>query len=182
VTVDGPAGVTGAGVGVWFAEEEPQPDTRHKPIARKITHGTLHQFLRFTRKRYGTANIARTAASEPELAPPRCLPTPELGRAMSSDAEFTFVVIVNVVVATAPLGVSVTGEKLHAVAAGRPEHAKDVEALKPPLGVMLIVVVVELPGATLALDGESDIAKSGGGETTICTGSDTEAALFVSPR
>jgi hypothetical protein len=93
----------------------------------------------------------------------------------------TLVEMVMVAVAAAVVGMTLAGEKVHEVYAGRPEHLSEVDAEKPPAGVMLTMLVVELPGVMVALEGESETAKSGGCETTIDSAVETDDPLLPSP-
>ena len=89
--------------------------------------------------------------------------------------------MVMVAVAAAVVDMTLAGEKVHEVYAGRPEHLSEVDAEKPPAGVMLTMLVVELPGVMVALEGESETAKSGGCETTIDSAVETDDPLLPSP-
>ena len=71
----------------------------------------------------------------------------------ASKAKFAVVVIVTVVDAGEPAGVTLAGLKEHDAACGNPEHAKVVFAVNPPEGVSVIVDVVELPAATVTVAG-----------------------------
>jgi hypothetical protein len=72
------------------------------------------------------------------------------------------VVIVILVVTTAPEGVTVEGEKLQLAPAGTPEQLKLTAELNPLLGVTEIVVVPLCPAVTVIEIGETVIEKSGG--------------------
>lgn len=78
-------------------------------------------------------------------------------------AAFTLLWIVIVVVeAAVPFGVTVAGLKEHVEFAGRFEHVKVVAALKPFTGVTVTVVVAGVPAVTDALAGETESVKSAG--------------------
>ena len=79
------------------------------------------------------------------------------------------------------LGVTLAGLKVQVASTGKSEQAKNVGALKAFAGVMLTIEVVDWPLDIVALVGETEIVKSGGGVTTTETVFDVEAALLVSP-
>src|SRR6202521_4100828 len=95
------------------------------------------------------------------------------------------VVIVMVVVpATLPFGVTVAGEKLHAAPLGNPEHAKAVGWLKPLTGVMLIVSVPLFPRAIIRVAAPVARLKSGDDPavpTVSVVAADMLSANFESP-
>ena len=92
------------------------------------------------------------------------------------------VLIVSVVVAAAPLGVTVAGLNEHDADCGSPEHVKLVAAANPPDGVTVIVDVAELPAATVPLVGLDPNAKSPAPAViTTLTAFETEAGLLLSP-
>jgi hypothetical protein len=70
--------------------------------------------------------------------------------------------IVSVVVAAAPVGVTVAGEKPHDVPDGCPEQAKETAALNPFCGVMVTVTMPLAPDAMVNADGETAMVKVGG--------------------
>lgn len=78
--------------------------------------------------------------------------------------ELAAVVVMVMVVVTAaePLGVTEVGEKLHVDSDGKPEHVKLTAALNPFCGVILRVAVPVLPGATLMVGLFAPTVKSGG--------------------
>ena len=89
-----------------------------------------------------------------------------------------------VVTALAPLGVTVAGLKVQEALAGKPEQEKLTCWLNPPLGVMLTVVVAELPCAALPLVGLREMLKSPEGAEDVITrlvALEVEAALLLSP-
>jgi hypothetical protein len=98
-------------------------------------------------------------------------------------AVLIFVEMVNVEVTAAPLGVTLAGLKTHVESAGSPLQERLVAALKPLIGVIVTVTVVELPFVTVPLAGDWEIEKSGAGAalTVIATAVDTEALFPVSP-
>jgi hypothetical protein len=69
--------------------------------------------------------------------------------------------IVSIVEATAPDGVTVAGEKLHVVPAGKPEQLNDTDELNPFTGVIEIVLVPLCPGAIVSDAAEAVIEKPG---------------------
>ena len=101
-----------------------------------------------------------------------------------NDEVFTSVAIVIVVVAAAvPLGVTVAGEKLHVEFAGSPLHAKLTAWFKPPLGVMDTLIAADAPAVTVAVDGETPTVKSPvAPEVTVrVTAVEVDALKFVAP-
>ena len=101
-----------------------------------------------------------------------------------NDEVFTSVAIVIIVVAAAvPLGVTVAGEKLHVEFAGSPLHAKLTAWLKPPLGVTDTLIAADAPAVTLAVDGETPTVKSPvAPEVTVrVTAVEVDALKFVAP-
>ena len=78
---------------------------------------------------------------------------------------FALVLAVNVSVveAVVPDGVTVAGEKLHDVPAGKPEQLKDTDELNPFCGVTRIALASLCPGTTVSEAGEAAIEKSGTG-------------------
>ena len=79
------------------------------------------------------------------------------------------VVIVSVVEAAAPDGVTVAGEKLHNAPEGSPEQANETVELNPLRGATEIAVVPLCPEFRLNDTGEADTEKSGkaGGELMV---------------
>jgi hypothetical protein len=75
-------------------------------------------------------------------------------------AALAVVAIVRVVDAADPFGVTVAGLNEQDADCGNPEQAKLVTAENPPDGVTVIVVVAELPAATVALAGLAATVKS----------------------
>jgi hypothetical protein len=84
-------------------------------------------------------------------------------------------------VAADPFGVTEAGLNVHDVNDGSPEHASVVAAENPFAGVMLTVDDAELPPATVALAGESDMEKLGEPVTVKITTLELDGALLASP-
>lgn len=76
------------------------------------------------------------------------------------------VVIVIVVEAADPLGVTEAGEKLQVASDGRPEQAKVTAALNPLVGVTLSVTVALAPAATESVEVAAPMLKSTGNAAT----------------
>ena len=93
------------------------------------------------------------------------------------------VVIVSVVDAGAPLGVTVAGLNEQDASCGNPEHVKLVVAANPPDGVSVIVDVAELPWVTVAVAGLAASVKSPDDwcPTVTVTAVDVEDANVPSP-
>jgi hypothetical protein len=160
---------------------EPHPERTENPIARQIAASVPNRaLLRFCQITHGMKSIASVAAI---LKLPLWvrLTASNLDGTVVRAAVATLVEMVIVAVAAAVVGVTLAGEKLQEVYAGRPEHLSEVDAEKPPVGVMLTTLVVELPGVTVALEGESETVKSGGCETTIDSAVETDDPLLPSP-
>ena len=68
-------------------------------------------------------------------------PPPPKGNGDCGEFIATFVWMVKVEVTALPFGVTVEGEKLHVLAAGRPEQAKLTIWLNPFCGVTVMVVI-----------------------------------------
>jgi hypothetical protein len=102
------------------------------------------------------------------------------GDGACSGVTATFVAIVSVDVAVLPFGVTEDGEKLHVLAAGKPEQAKLTVWLNPFCGVTVIVVVPDWPGLTLTDVGLKLTLKLG--PFTVCvSAADVDPAKFASP-
>jgi hypothetical protein len=89
---------------------------------------------------------------------------PELCRTSAIAAE---VEIVRVVVAAAPAGITLAGEKLHDAPDGSPEQLNETAEANPFCGVMDTVVVPLDPDATVSAVGESETLKSGAGRLMV---------------
>jgi hypothetical protein len=83
------------------------------------------------------------------------------GTGSRKSADEVKVLMVSVVEAAAPLGVTVVGEKLHDAPAGRSEQESPTASLNPFEGVTVTVVVPDWPAVTLSVPGEALSAKSG---------------------
>ncbi len=101
----------------------------------------------------------------------------------SSIAALTFVLIVSVAVAALPFGVRADGAMVQVAFCGAPAQASVTGWLNPPIGVIEMVDVTELPGATLPLAGASAMPKSTatGAVIVTATAGEVEAALPASP-
>ena len=102
----------------------------------------------------------------------------------NATAAFTLLSIVMVVLeAVVPFGVTVAGLKEHIEFAGRFEHANVVAPVKPLTGVTVTVAVAAVPAVTDALVGEIERVKSAGSGalTVINTADEVEVALPLSP-
>ncbi len=82
-------------------------------------------------------------------------------------ALFAGAVIVNVVVAAAPDGVTVAGLNEQLAPVGNPEQAKLTAALKPFCGVTVSVVVSVPPGLRLSEVGKAANVKLGGARLIV---------------
>jgi hypothetical protein len=80
--------------------------------------------------------------------------------------------------AAAPLGVTLAGLNVQVASTGNPLHERVVAALKPLIGVIVTVTVLELPFVTVPLAGDWEIEKSGTGAalTVTTTAAETDAA------
>ena len=99
-------------------------------------------------------------------------------------AAFTLLSIVIVVLeAAVPFGVTDVGLNAQVEFVGRPEHAKVVAAANPFTGVTVIVAVAAVPAVTDAVAGEIERLKSaaGGAFTVIDTADELEVRLPASP-
>ena len=76
-------------------------------------------------------------------------------------------VTVSFVVAAAPEGVTVAGEKPHDAPACNPEQAKETAALKPFCGVTVTVTAPLWPDATVKADGAMEMEKVGAGAIPV---------------
>jgi len=76
---------------------------------------------------------------------------------------FVLALIVNVMDAADPEGVTAAGEKMHVVPESNPEQLNDIEEENPFTGVTEIVLVPLCPGTTVSDAGEAVIEKSGVG-------------------
>ena len=72
-----------------------------------------------------------------------------------------------VVLAAAPEGVKIAGEKLHEAPEGRPEQLKETGESNPFDGVIEIVVAPLCPAVTVRDGEETATAKSGGGRWIV---------------
>jgi hypothetical protein len=92
-------------------------------------------------------------------------------------------IVIVVVAAAVPLGVTVAGLKLHEALVGRPEQVKLTCWLNPPLGVTLMLLVAEMPAATVALAGLAANAKlpDDPPPTVTATAVDVDDAKVPSP-
>jgi hypothetical protein len=99
-------------------------------------------------------NKRRTVATGKGAKYHRCS---RVGEITALPADVAIVIVV--VEALAPLGVTVAGLKLHEAPVGRPEQVKLTCWLNPPLGVTPTVLVAELPAATFALIGAAASVK-----------------------
>jgi len=90
-------------------------------------------------------------------------PLPSSGQGFPLRALVAAVVemVMIVVAAAVPSGVTVAGEKLHEAWLGNPEQANDTCRLKPFCGAMLSVAVPLLPGATESAKGAAARLKPG---------------------
>lgn len=77
------------------------------------------------------------------------------------------VVMVSVLVAAAPLGVTDVGLKLQAASAGNPLHANVTCALNPFSGVTVKVAVPLCPATIVRVVGFADSWKSAGGRLMV---------------
>jgi hypothetical protein len=82
-------------------------------------------------------------------------------------ALFAGAVIVRVVVAALPEGVTVAGLNAHEAPAGNPEQAKLTAALNPFCGVIVSVVVPVPPALSVSELGEAANVKLGGGRLIV---------------
>ena len=100
-----------------------------------------------------------------------------------SEATLVVVLTVRVVVtALLPLGVTVCGLNAQLTPAGCPEHEKAIGLIKPLLGVIVKLKVVDWPAATVALVEFVATTKSGGCEVTVCvSAADVLPEKFASP-
>jgi hypothetical protein len=78
---------------------------------------------------------------------------------------------------------TVDGAMRQVALAGAPVQVRDTGWLNPPVGVMEIVDVMELPGATVPLDEARAMLKSAatGAVMVMATAEELEAALPPSP-
>jgi hypothetical protein len=97
---------------------------------------------------------SRTVATGKGVTGHRCL---RAGKIIALPADVAIVIVV--AEEPVPLGVTVAGLKLQEAPVGRPEQVKLTCWLNPPLGVTLMVLVAELPAATVALVGLAARAK-----------------------
>jgi hypothetical protein len=141
--------VTGP-VGVEDTLDPPHPFMRLRPSTPTASNSIVRMRRRFLRPRQ-----QRAAASIAEGNNGR-----ELGRRAltAEDAE-----TVSVVVAVAPAGVTIDGEKLHDASTGNPEQLKETAALKPFCGVMDTRIVPLCPEATVKEEGATETVKFAGG-------------------
>ena len=113
----------------------------------------------------------------------RTVPPPANGHVIRFSLVAAVVAMVIVVVtAVVPLGVTVAGEKLQVASAGRPEQAKVTAALKPLTGVTDRPTVPLLPGMTERLDGWAASVNVGAAFTVSVMAEETDGAKFVSPE
>jgi hypothetical protein len=97
-------------------------------------------------------------------------------------AAVPFVVMVSVEVAAAPFGVTVAELKLQAALVGRLEQERPVAALKPLIGVIVTVRVVELPPLTVPVVGATESEKSAVGAVIVTViAAEVERAFNASP-
>src|SRR6185437_13371836 len=78
------------------------------------------------------------------------------------DADVLAAIVIVVVAAFLPSGVTVAGLKLHVVPAGSPEQSKVTEELKPFSGVIVRVALPELPEGMVTEGGFAPKVKLGG--------------------
>lgn len=97
------------------------------------------------------------------------------------EAVCTSVAMVITEVTAVPFGVKGFGLKVQVVNDGNPEQAREVDALNPPAGVMVMVEVAELPLVMVAFAGESVMVKLGAAVTVSCTTLEVEGPLLMSP-
>jgi hypothetical protein len=89
--------------------------------------------------------------------------TPGRSRAIGTVAELgAVVVMVTVVEAGLPLGVTLAGEKPQPEAAGNPLQEKVMAELKPLTGLTVIVKVAVWPALIVAAEGDAETVKSAG--------------------
>jgi hypothetical protein len=89
-------------------------------------------------------------------------------------------IVIVVVAAPLPLGVTVPGEKLQVEFAGSPEQANVTCPVNPPTGASDTVVLPVEPCSTVKLVGETLSVKLGAA-TTIVTALEVDVAKYVSP-
>lgn len=142
-----PAGDPPVSGGGAVPPSPPPQDVITTSEAIPATTGRIHR----VRARVASL-VSMLPSSNPAIASASVAPQ---GDDISPAARGAVVVMVNVVVMAAPLGVSDAGAKAQLDSAGRPEQEKVTAWLKPPDGVTVSVEVTELPATTL---GEVDEA------------------------
>lgn len=185
VIVESPAGVFGEVGPVEPDDEPPHPERAWHtanarttaPIERRIT------LLRLRPAKPGQIRSASkpsdaTAASARSLPPGLC-PSPFT---TTVSVPFTSVAIVITAVTAAPFGVTLAGAKVQVVYAGRPLHVSDTDVENAPVGVTVIVTLVEDPAEIAALPGEAESEKSGASETITCIAAEIDVASELSPE
>jgi hypothetical protein len=184
VTVEVPAGVPVLPPPDEEPELPPHPvklrtaiaSTATEPIRPNRNVGVALRLASWNRHRTARASKHRTALTNVGSGGHR------YSREGKNKAALAVVVIVSVVDAAEPLGVTVAGLNEQAADCGNPEHAKLVAAEKPPDGVTVTVVVAELPAATVALAGLAASVKSPEEPPTVTfTALDVDDANVPSP-
>lgn len=118
-------------------------------MAKKRNGRMLRRFLKPT-KQHKMVESANPALGNSWMA---------VGRTLLAEADAERV---SVVVAAAPDGVTVAGEKVQEVPDGCPEHVKETWDEKPFCGVTVTVAVPLEPEAMVNADGEIAMVKDGG--------------------
>lgn len=157
---------------VCFELPDPQAANPIKPAASPTKTRMITRGLSGVR-RPKMVRSKRLAKPPPANETRRPLPPPITSR---SSMAVLVVPIVIVVVATAPVGVTVCGLNVQEYPEGNPAQEKDTAALKPPVGVIVRVVMAAVVEVALPLAGFMAIEKSAATADTV-----TVIAVEVDP-
>jgi hypothetical protein len=163
-------------------EEPPHPvkSPRRLPARPSRQKSCSHavRYLFFWRIEKARPKMLPRPRNASDVRTPRPAP-PVDGECPKADRVTVSVWIVIVVVAAwVPSGVTVAGLKLQVVFLGVPEHARLTCCANPPDGVMVIVDIPELPCWTVPLAGDRLMLKSAAtaAVTVIATAADVDPA------
>jgi hypothetical protein len=168
---------------VPFAEY-PQPETHNDPMVNAATTASRNDhWLIFDRLRV-FAKPNKGMNPHGKTQPKASLPSPEPGASFGASAVSAGAMMITVLMAGAPMGVTLEGLNLQVVPVGNPEQVKLIGRLNPASGIKVIVSIDGCPGIRVTVESLTTIAYPGARAAAatlpVITG-EVDGELFPSP-